>query len=326
MIRSIYFSSPESKPQRDLSHESIRQALTNPNGLLWVSFENSPAEEAHSVLAPVFHFHPLAIEDCLSQGFQTPKLDDYNTYIFIVAYGLPVEGNHDFENTQELDLFLGTNYLVTVSHSPELTAIQKVWERIYRDDRLITNGSDFLCHAILDHLVDDYFPILDRLDDEIETLEDVVLANPRPEVLARVLELKHEIIFLRRIFSPQRENMNRLSRDEFPMIDRQSQIYFRDIYDHLVRIQDVSESLRDVVSGVMDIYLNSTSLRLNEIMKALTVVSTIFLPLTFIAGVYGMNFHFMPELTWKLGYLLVWIVFAGIFIGMLAFFKKKKWF
>ncbi len=131
---------------------------------------------------------------------------------------------------------------------------------------------------------------------------------------------------LRRIISPQREVINRLSRDDFPMIDRQSRIYFRDIYDHLVRIQDLTELLRDIVSGVMDIYLNSTSLRLNEVMKALTVVSTIFLPLSFVAGVYGMNFHYMPELSWRYGYLLIWVVFVLIFGGMLAWFKKRNWF
>ena len=326
MLRSIYFSTPDSTPQRDLSLDGMRQALKNPDGLLWVSLECAPNEETLTILDSVFHFHPLAIEDCLSEGFQTPKVDDFNTYIFIIAYGLPLDGAHDFDNAQELNLFLGANYLVTITHSEGLLAITKVWNRIFRDDRLITNGADFLCHAILDHLIDDYFPLLDRLDEEIETLEDDVLANPRPAVLARVLTLKHEIIFLRRIISPQRENINRLSRDDFPVIDRQSRIYFRDIYDHLVRIQDLCESLRDVISGVQDIYLNSTSLRLNEIMKALTVVSTIFLSLTFIAGVYGMNFHFMPELSWELGYLFVWVVFATIFVGMLAFFKKKNWF
>lgn len=326
MIRSIYFTTPDSNLQRDLSLDQMRQALKNPDGLLWVILEDSPVQESQEILDSVFHFHPLAIEDSLSIGFQTPKVDDFNTYIFIIAYGLSLEGNHNFENAQELDLFLGDNFLVTSAHSKDLPAIEKVWERIFRDDRLIRNGADFLCHAILDHLIDDYFPLLDRLEEEIEVLEDDVLSSPRPEVLARVLELKHEIIFLRRIIAPQRENINRLSRDDFPMIDRQSRIYFRDIYDHLVRIQDLCESLRDVISGVMDIYLNSTSLRLNEVMKALTVVSTIFLPLTFIAGVYGMNFHYMPELTWKLGYLFVWLLFLVIFIGMLAYFKKKHWF
>jgi len=304
----------------------MTQALANPNGLLWVSIENIAAAEERLILEHIFHFHPLAVEDALSDGFQTPKVDDFGDYIFLVMYGLPITGPLEFEHTQELNIFLGPNYLVTVTHIDCMPAIDKVWERLARDDRLITNGSDFLCHAILDHMVDDFFPLVDHMDNEIETIEDAILANPRPETLARALELKHEIVFLRRIISPQREIINRLSRDNFPMIDRHSRIYFRDVYDHLVRVQDLSESLREVISSVLDIYLNSTSLRLNEVMKALTVVSTIFLPLTFVAGVYGMNFEDMPEISWRWGYLFVWIIFALIFAGMLAYFRKKKWF
>jgi magnesium transporter len=204
--------------------------------------------------------------------------------------------------------------------------VEFIWDRLNRDDRLIRNGSDFLCHGILDHLVDNYLPLIDHMDDEIETLEGKVLEKPDPAILSRILELKHDVLFLRRLISPQRELMNRLSRDEFPMIDAQSRIYYRDIYDHLVRIQELSESLRDIIAGVLDIYLNSTSLRLNEIMKALTIVSTIFLPLSFVAGVYGMNFQFMPEIYWRFGYLGVWVIFVTIFSGMLIFFKRRKWF
>jgi magnesium transporter len=179
---------------------------------------------------------------------------------------------------------------------------------------------------VLDKLVDDYLPILDKLDDEIEWLEDQVLEKPQPKTLQRILDLKNALMYLRRIMSPQRELMNRLSRDQFPMIDRHSQLYFRDLYDHLVRYHDLVESLRDIVSGTMEIYLNSTSLRLNEVMKALTVVSTIFLPLSFVAGVYGMNFDFMPELYWKWGYPMVWGLFVAIVVGMLAYFKRQGWF
>jgi magnesium transporter len=204
--------------------------------------------------------------------------------------------------------------------------VEKVWKGIERDERIYSNGSDFLCHAILDALVDDYMPVLDKMDEEIEWLEDRVLSKPEPETLERILSLKHSVMTLRRIVSPQRETINRLSRDDFPQIDRQSRIYFRDIYDHLVRIQDLSESIRDIVSGAMDIYLNSTSLRLNEIMKALTIVSTIFLPMSFFAGVYGMNFHYFPEITWPYGYAYVWALFIAIFVGMLIFFKKRGWF
>jgi len=174
--------------------------------------------------------------------------------------------------------------------------------------------------------VDEHLPLIDKMEEEIDQLEDRVLARPEPQTLSRILDLKHAIMSLRRIISPQREVMNRLSRDDFRLIDRQSRIYFRDIYDHLVRIQDMTESLRDIIGGDLDIYLNSTSLRLNEVMKALTIVSTIFLPLSFVAGVYGMNFHYMPELSKTWGYPMAWGIFVLIVVGMVTFFKKRKWF
>lgn len=204
--------------------------------------------------------------------------------------------------------------------------VREVWQRLQLDERIVQNGSDYLCHAILDRLVDEYFPLLDQMDETIESLEDQVLANPTTDTLSKLLESKHELMSLRRIISPQREVMNRLSRDDFPMIDQQSRLYFRDIYDHLVRLQDLSESLRDIVSGALDIYLNSTSLRLNEVMRSLTIVSTIFLPLTFVAGIYGMNFEYMPEIHWRYGYIFVWVIFILIIVGMLAWFKHRKWF
>lgn len=326
MIRSIYFSSQDSSPLRDLPADDITNAIKNPEGLLWVSLENPSEEEARDILLEVFKFHPLAVEDCLSIGYQTPKLDDFSSYIFLIVHALSSNEHHSLENTLELNLFLGSNFLVTCHRSDQMPPVDEIWDRLNRDDRLIRNGSDFLCHGILDHLVDHYLPLIDQMDEEIENLEDRVLEKPDPAILNRILELKHEVIFLRRLVSPQRELMNRLSRDEFSMIDTQSRIYYRDIYDHLVRFQDMSESLRDIIAGVLDIYLNSTSLRLNEVMKALTIVSTIFLPLSFVAGVYGMNFQFMPEIYWRFGYLGVWVIFVIIFSGMLIFFKKRNWF
>lgn len=327
LITSTYFRDINDSPTHNLSEAEIVAALSNPEGLLWVSLEQSSHDEIHHILKDIFQFHPLAVEDCQSSGYQTPKIDDFGSYIFLILHAVP-NGLSEIDNghIRELNLFVGENFLVTCYQSPTMPPIDAVKIRIQRDERLIKNGPDFLCHAIIDVLVDDYIPVLDQLDDELEYLEDRVLAKPSPDVLAKLLDIKHNLMTLRRILSPQREVVNRLSRDEFPMIDKHSQIYFRDIYDHLVRLQDLSETLRDIVSGVLDIYLNSTSLRLNEIMKALTVVSTIFLPLSFIAGVYGMNFHFMPELTWRYGYLLIWIVFVSVFVGMLTWFKRRNWF
>ena len=327
MIESIYYSTNHSAAKRELTDDEIRSAMKNPDGLLWVNLCNPTREESNHVLADLFQFHPLAVEDCQSIGYQTPKIDDFGAYIFIIAHALPVNrADISAENSMELNIFVADNYLVTSYNREIMPPVEDVKKRLDRDDRLIQNGPDFLCHAILDHLVDDYMPLLDELDEHLELLEDRVLEKPTPEILSELIEQKHMLMALRRIISPQREIINRLSRDDYTMIDRQSRIYYRDIYDHLVRIQDLSESLRDIVSGVMDIYLNSTSMRLNEVMKALTVVSTIFLPLSFVAGVYGMNFHYMPELAWRYGYLFVWVIFVSIFVGMLVWFKRRNWF
>ncbi len=325
MIRTIYFPATGT-PQKDLSRDDIRQKLSHPDGWVWVSLENANEAEINEYLNQLFHFHPLAIEDCLSAGYQTPKIDDYNSYIFIVAHVLSNNHGKTEIETNELDLFLGKNFLVSVDHCEIMTPVVKVWRKLERDERLQNNGPDFLCHSLLDMLVDEYLPYLDHLEDEIELLEDRILEKPKTEYMSQILDLKHITTSLRRVVSPQREMMNRLSRDEFAMVDRQSRIYFRDIYDHLVRIQEMSENIRDMISSALEVYLNATSMRLNEVMKALTIVSTIFLPLSFVAGVYGMNFTYMPEIQWIWGYPFVWLIFISIVIGMLVFFKKRGWF
>lgn len=176
-------------------------------------------------------------------------------------------------------------------------------------------------------VVDEYMPIIDQMEEEIEQLEDLVIAHPKPSTLTGIISLKHAIMTLRRIISPMREVINRLSRDEYRMIDAQSRIYFRDVYDHLVRIQDLSDTIRDIVGGTMDIYLNATSLRLNEVMKALTVVSTIFLPLSFLAGMYGMNFQRQfPAYSEENGIFIFWAMCIAVAGGMLTFFKRRGWF
>jgi magnesium transporter len=310
-----------------LSQEEIREALNHPDNMVWVSLENPTQEEARGFLHDLFQFHALAIEDCMNEGYQTPKVDDFGRYIFIIEHAIQCDEDFTKVDTIELNCFLGSNYLVTSYNNEDMPPIKALWDKLEKDERLTQNGADFLCYSLMDLMVDDYLPVLDKLDDEIEQLEDQLLERPHAKTLDRILNLKHTLVSLRRIMSPQREVMNRLSRDQFPMIDQRSRIYFRDIYDHMVRFQDLVESLRDIVAGAMDIYLNSTSLRLNEVMKALTIVSTIFLPLSFVAGMYGMNFtQMLPHWDWPYGYLLFLAICITIVIGMLAFFKKRGWF
>jgi len=325
MYKLVYYS-PDNQIQYDISLSEITQILQSKTGLLWLVLHDANEEELNNILRDIFHFHPLTIEDCLSEGYQTPKLDVFDDYIFMVMHALILDGHFEELLTGELDIFLGLNFVVCTTRNSELPPVSKVWERLLKDERLLSHGADFLFHAILDTLVDDYLPILDKMDDEIDWLEDKVLEKPSPETLQRIISLKHATLTLRRITSPQREIMNKLSRDSMEFITKKYQIYFRDIYDHLVRIQDLAETIRDIVSGTLDIYLSSTSNRLNEVMKALTIVSTIFLPLSFVAGVYGMNFKYFPEINWVNGYLYVWILFFTIFGIMIWYFKKRNWF
>jgi magnesium transporter len=325
MIKSIYYS-VQGVLVKDLSPEEMRNVLSEKKGLMWVHLDFPDEQELLSILRDTFHFHPLSIEDCQSTGYQTPKVDDFDDYLFIVAHALQPGPHFDRLETNELNCFIGENYLVTSCLTPKMEPVNKIWQRLRLDERLIRRGADFICHAILDELVDEYLPLLDDMEEEIDELEDNVLTDPQQETLQRILALKHNILALRRVISPQREVMNRLSRDDFPQIKPQHQIYFRDIYDHLVRIQDLSDTIRDIVSSALDTYLSATSNHLNQVMKALTIVSTIFLPLTFLAGVYGMNFHYMPELEWKIGYPMVWFVFILLAAGMAWFFRKRGWF
>jgi magnesium transporter len=325
MIHSIFYPK-DGSPRSNLSLAQIAQALREPDGLLWVSLEPLTEEGAGSVLRDIFQFHPLAIEDCQSAGYQAPKVDDFGDYLFLIVHALRPDLPLDQLDTMEINCFLGRNYLVTSCLAPEVPPFQAVWKRLERDERLLNRGAGFLCYAILDEVVDEYMPIIEVMDEEIEGLEDEILAQPTSHTLQRILVLKHSTLTLRRMIIPQREVMNRLSRDDLPQISPQHRIYYRDVYDHLVRIHDLSESVRDVTIGTLDTYLSVTSNRLNQVMKALTIVSTIFLPLAFVAGVYGMNFDYMPELHWRYGYLMAWAIFLIIPLTMILFFKRKGWF
>jgi magnesium transporter len=325
MIKNCHFLS-DGTYKKNCSQAEIADVLASGQGFTWISLERGSPEEITEVLEKQFHFHPLAIEDSLSVGYQIPKVDDYGEYIFIIFQSILLDGSLSDLPTVELDLFLGKNYLVTCFADASLPVIDNIWQRIERDTRMFSHGPDFFCHSILDNIVDDYMPLIDQMESEIDWIEDTVVARPNPDTLAKLISLKHGIMTLRRIISPQREVINRLARDEFPQVSAYARVYFRDIYDHLIRIQDLTDAIRDIVSGSMDIYLNSTSLRLNEVMKALTIVSTIFLPLSFVAGVFGMNFRYIPGLESPLGFWVVSLIYLAIAVGMLAFFKFKHWF
>lgn len=325
MHKGVYFHSGQAP--RDLTTlEEISDCLSLPDGITWVNLESSENGELLHVLRDLFKFHPLAIEDCQSQGYQSPKIDDYGDYIFLIAHAIDPRQDLTELKTLELDVFLGSHFLVTCCADAAIPFMPRVHALFHKDSRFSTYTSDFLCHSILDALVDDYLPLIDQMESEVEYLEDSVMEKPTAITLSRLLSLKHSIMELRRIIGPQREVLNRLSRNEYSQITTQSLIYFRDIYDHLIRIQDLSDLIRDILTGTLDIYLNANSLRLNEIMKALTIVSTIFLPLSFVTGAFGMNFSRIPGASHPWGFYITCVALLFLGLGMLLYFRKRNWF
>jgi len=314
--------------------DKVSHALSTEDGFVWVSLEAASEEEINSILGGVFKFHPLAIEDCLSPGYQVAKIDDFSDYIFLITHAIKSDERLDTLEPLELDFFLGENFLVTCFTDAEIPAIEKTWERIIRDNRISKNGADFFCHTILDEVVDEYMPLIDSMETEVEWIEDSAMEKPTPATLQRLLSLKHSIMSLRRIIAPQREVMNRLSRDEFPQIDAQSLIYFRDIYDHLSKYYEVSETAREQVTDLMEIHLSlinnamaETANRTNAIMRRLTLITTIFMPLTLISGIGGMSEFTMiiGQENWKIGYAVLLIVMAVIaFVNYLLLLHLEK--
>jgi magnesium transporter len=226
---------------------------------------------------------------------------------------------------EQVSLVLGRNFVLSFQENGT-DVFQPVRERLRGGKgRLRQAGADYLLYALIDSIVDQYFAVLEVLGEKIEALQDLVVNDPKPETLRQIHALKRQLLFLRRAVWPLREVTNNLSRSECPLLQESTKVFFRDVYDHVVQIVDTIETLREMVSASLDIYLSSISYRLNAVMKVLTIITTIFMPLTFIVGVYGMNFEYMPELQWKWGYPAVWALMATVGVGMLLVFRKKRW-
>jgi magnesium transporter len=298
MIRTLYRTG-RGGTTTGIPETHWRSALRDRNGLLWVDIQAEPADRIERLLTKVFDFHPLAIDDALRET-HVPKIDDWDSYVYCVAHGVVFSAGDLDLTTRELDVFLGRNYLVT-HHLSQLPAVDRLWDASQRNGRDLAQGADFLFYNLLDLLVTDYLPVMDELDDVIDEIEDEVFDKPTPDTLNRIFALKRAVLRLRRILSPQREVINRLARDPYGAVSSGKRIYFRDIYDHMVRLVDLNDTLRDLITGVLDTYLSVTSNRTNEIMKVLTVLTAVFLPMTFFSGFFGMNFTHLPfDSTWLL--------------------------
>lgn len=288
MIRSLYYK-PGHPIRTNIPPAEFPRLIRDRKGMLWVDFMGEPAEQAEPILSS-FGFHPLAIDDAI-QETHTPRVDDWGDYLYIVLSILNYKQEDGvFESEiDELDVFLGSNYVVTF-HDQLLTAVEDAWTVCQRDVRHLQGGADHLLYRIVDSLVMGYMPLVEQIDAQIDQIEDQVFDRPRPELLEQIFALKRLLLTMRRILVPQREVLNKLARDDYRVIDPRDRVFFRDIYDHLVRLHDLNESLRDLVSGALDTYLSATNNRMNEIMKVLTIITTFFMPITFITGFFGMNF------------------------------------
>lgn len=324
MSYKAYYLSPEGELRRDINEEEIKLAYESRQGTLWVDISGT-TEEDGKFLERVFGFHYLAVEDCVNPGIHSPKIDDFQDYLFIVVHGINHAAESDIVETAELALFLGSHFVVS-NHNFPLYSIDSVGSLVEADGRPMKRGANFFAHALIDALIDNVLPTIDRMGEVTEEIEEEAIHRPQQTTLDDILKLKRSALRIHRVMAPQREIMNRLSRGEFAMIEGEARIFYRDIYDHLVQIQEQNQNIRDRADNTQATYLSSVANRQNETMKVLAMVATIFLPLTLVAGIYGMNFENMPELKWSWGYFAV-LGFMGTVIGILVWrFWVKDWF
>ena len=319
-----------------LTLKELSQRLQHPEGVFWVDLESPNDAEEETLLVSIFDYHPLAIEDCQrarDEEGHLPKVEDFGEYLFVIFNPVDVTDTEQQESgllrgfevrTSQLSAFLGKRVLVTHHYKP-LKSISYASQLCGKNPMMLGRGPDYLFHLIIDDLVDGYTPILDRLDDLVDSLEDEVFHDPGPATMVRILQTKRNITTLRRVALYQREMLNRLSRGEFSLITRDEMVYYRNVYDHLVRMTDMTDSYREFIGGVLEAYLSVTSNRLNQVMKVLTIISTIFLPLSVITGFFGMNFEYLPGLRWEYGVAVTTVFMAGVAAGMLWLFRRKQW-
>lgn len=288
MIRSLY-QQIDLDIQENLPLEAYAQALADPQGILWVDICAEPNDVTETLLRETFGFHALAIADALDET-HVPKVDDWGAYLTLVVRAVdPTLDLEEAVETNEIDIFLGQNYLVTYHLTPIL-AIDRVWKKA-----LIKSGTTHLFYQIIDEIANDYITLTGQIDDAINDIEDQLFTNAASDLLENIFALKRDLLHLRRIVAPQRDLVGHLSRVDYKVINADFHIYFRDVYDHFLRLYDIIENLRDLVSSALEIYLSVVNNRMNNVMKTLTIITTLFMPITFLTGFFGMNFFHPVE-------------------------------
>lgn len=326
MIRSLFLSK-DSRLQTGLNPIEISLALQETDGLLWVDFQGAPNEESEPILSDTFHFHPLAIDDALQEN-HVPKLDDWGSFLYIVLHAVSFDPLEEDVETQELDFFLGRNYIVT-HHDHPIDAVDRVWSSSQREMRHLKAGPDHLLYRIVDEIASSYMPVVEKLDLAIDQIEDQIFKGEDTDPLQRLFRIKRAVLYLRRILAPQREVLNKLARDDYDEIDVSDRVYFRDVYDHMVRLYDIIEGVRDLVSGTLETYLSVTNNRMNEIMKTLTIITTLFMPLAFVTGFFGMNF-FQPAVPLDIwtripSFIITLLIILCTPMVMYLWMRRRKW-
>ena len=297
--------------------------LRDKPGVTWIKVNGIHAVENLEKLGDCYNLHPLVLEDILNTD-QRPKIEDFDDYIYIVLRMINYSEDNEL-TSEQISLILGSNFVISLQEGNG-TFFAPILERLRTSKgRIRKSGADYLIYTLMDLIVDNYFVVLEQFGESLEYLEEEVVKQPTPKTLQDIHRFKYDMIMLRKSVWPLREVIGRLERRESDLIEEATGIYFKDVYDHTIVAIDNIETYRDILSGMLDIYLSSISNRLNEIMKVLTIIATIFMPLTFLAGVYGMNFKHMPELEWLWGYPFALGLMLAISLSMLLYFHRKKW-
>lgn len=327
MIQILY-GNENGEVNTDCQVSQLTEALKDPGGLIWVKLVGESHAKIEPILANTFGFHPLAIDDALHES-HVPKVDDWQEYLYIVLRAI----NHTDQNMgelkiPELDIFLGPNYIVSYYTEP-ITAVEKVWDTCQRDWRWLKRGVDNLLYRIADELVSEAVIVVDQMQFDLDQIEGYIFAGAEPFTLERLFTLKRNILQLRRIVVPQRDVLNKLSRNEYPVINLADRIFFRDVYDHLLQLDDLLDNLLILVGSALDTYLSVINNRMNDVMKTLTVITALFMPLAFITGFFGMNFFqaLEPPDTWTSGLTFTIVLASMVLIPMLMFWwmRRRSW-
>lgn len=301
---------------------AVRTFLASQRFVLWLDMERPSKDELETLKA--FRLHPLTIEDCIHYQ-SLPKMDIFPSYLFLVMHGIHYDPRRKETKRNEIDFICGRNYLITV-HQETSVSVDSVKARCEGNSSFLSQGPDLLMHAVIDSMIDRYLPVVDYWDERIEQMEAEILSQRSADtMLPRLLEIKRRLLQLKRSIVPQRDIIGALTHTDSPFVSKTARLYFRDVYDNVQRAYASVEIQRDLITSAYEAYLSMVSNRLNVIVQRLTLVTTVFMPLSFIAGIYGMNFRYMPELEWRYGYFAILGLMLAVGIGMFIYFRKKKW-